>query len=335
MNLLEAISYSELRIKAGGVGSGPNAPCPQCGPKSGKDKNTESGEKFKGPKGGKTPKPLGDVGFQPISGKKPSGASKLYEKYKETQQKGTESMQHFKEHAPQTKGKPINEGDIVKTTKPMTVWNQKTGNNDTYPPGKKVTVINILPKVGQADQMISVQVSKHHDPDYMKMNDVVLHKSVGGTITPEPVPTSKIKVQYTSNDGAQVTVVKSPKEPGEYEPKTLKEMASKPSPYKGTFEKLDKVTPVPKEIEEEYMPEKYEKHTTYIFDSETKESGTGVTVYVHRYPDRVTVQEQHYTRFSHIDKPLITWKYDNVEKARLMLQKRYSIKIGHKELKKL
>lgn len=275
MNLAESMILSELR--AGGPGSGPNAPCPQCGPGS------KSGD--------------GNV-------KAPKAPSAV----------------------------PIKEGDTVKIKKPISVWNQKTGNNDVYQPGKKVVVLNVLPKVGTADQMISVQVSRHHDADYMKMNDVELHKSVGGTITPEPVPNSKVKVQYLSSDGAQVTVVKTPQNK-EYDPQTLKEMAGRPSSFKGDFERLEKVVPVAKEIAEEYMPDKYEPHTSYIFDA-SKESGVGATVWVHRYDDHVTVQEQHYTRFSHIDKPLITWRYDNVEKARVMLSKRYSIKIGYNELKK-
>lgn len=266
MNLLEALTLSELRIYAGGQGSGPNAPCPQCGPKH------------------------GNVG--------------------------------------------IKEGDVVKIKKPITVWNQKTGNNDTYHPGKKVIVLNVLPKVGHADQMISVQVHKHHDAEYMKMNDVELHKSVGSTIEPEEVQKSKIKVQYISNDGAQVTVVKTNPETKEYDPLTLQEMAQRASSFKGSFDRLEKVGNLPKEVAEEYMPDRYEAHTSYIYDA-SKPNGTGTTVWVHRYPDHVTVQEQHYMKYGHIDRPLITWRYDNVEKARKMLSKRYSIKVGHKELKKL
>src|SRR6266446_1504121 len=94
-----------ISIYGGGAGSGPSAPCPQCGP-----------------------------------------------------------------------GHKLEPGDIVKTKADVKLWNQKTGSIDTFPPGTKAKLVNVLHKIGTNDQMVSVTIKKHHDPEYMKMKDVELHR---------------------------------------------------------------------------------------------------------------------------------------------------------------
>src|ERR1700679_1952654 len=105
---------SSIAIYAGGVGSGPNAPCPQCGPHGG-----------------------------------------------------------------------INKGDKVKLNPAAVVRNPKSGAKTTFDPDTIAIVNNVLPKVGNADQMVGI-VSEHDQKNgkygnmgYVKMQDLTLHKAVG------------------------------------------------------------------------------------------------------------------------------------------------------------
>jgi len=255
LNLMEAISISELM--AGGPGSGPTAPCPQCGHH-------------------------GSTG--------------------------------------------IHEGDIVRIQKPLTVWNQKTGNNDTYPVGKRVTVINILPKIGTASQMIAVQAHKNHDPEYMKMEDVKLHKSIGKTIEPEPVPKSQVIQKFTSNDGSSMTYVKTP-QTREYDPRTLKDLANQTSRYKGKFDQVEKVDGADGNITRLYDTSKVPSDAWGREGAPTAAPRPGVTLWVHRYSDHVTIQEQSYLRWGQKASGIISWTYKNIGMAFGMLKKRYGISI--------
>jgi hypothetical protein len=230
-------------------------------------------------------------------------------------------------HGPNCGRPKINEGDIVKIQKPISVWNQKTGDNDTFKPGTKATVLNVLPKVGTADQMLSVQVKRHHDAEYMKMDDVKLHKAAGpSTVETEPVPKSKIKQQFLSNDGSTMTVVKSP-EMKEYTPRTIQEMADQPSRYKGQFEKIEKVDGADNQTTRVYDTSKVPSTAWGREGAPTAAPRPGVTLWVHRYPDHVTVQEQPYQRWGQKVTGIIQWRYNNVGKAFGMLKKRYGISI--------
>src|SRR5579864_1636851 len=107
MNLASTLDI--LDVHAGGQGSGPSAPCPQCGPH-------------------------GDA-------------------------------------------KNVEKGDLVRFNHPVTVpteWGPQTYKKDTA-----AIVMNILPKVGDADQMLAVRVamagaSHIVESHYIKMSDVRL-----------------------------------------------------------------------------------------------------------------------------------------------------------------
>ena len=239
MNLLEAISLSEL--KAGGPGSG-------CrGPNCGRPRSRDLSDNMLKQIWKKTPAPEPvRIAYPKITPKSTpikelSPPQKLYRQFLRKQAEGVEKMQSHIPTAILKDGTSVKEGDTVKVLKPIVAWNQKTGNNDTYPAGKKATVVNVLPKVGTASQQISVQVKKHHDPTYFGADDVKLHKSAGPTtIETEPVPKSKIKQQFTSNDGSQVTIVKT-QETRDYEPRTIKDLANQSSRFKGQFDQVEKV----------------------------------------------------------------------------------------------
>jgi hypothetical protein len=220
----------------------------------------------------------------------------------------------------------MHEGDIVKIQKPVSVWNQKTGNNDKYGPGTKATVLHVLPKIGSAPQILSIQVKKHHDPTYFSVDDVKLHKSVGETIDPKPVPKSQIKQSFTSNDGSQVTFVKS-QQTRDYDPRTIKDLANQPSRFKGKFDQVEKVDGADNNITRIYDTSKVPSRAWGVEGAPTAAPRPGVTLWVHRYPDHVTVQEQSYLRWGQKARGMIEWKYNNIGQAFGMLKKRYGISI--------
>lgn len=272
-------------IHAGGPGSGPNAPCPQCGPHG---------------------------------------------------------------------GKTISEGDTVKMKSGAKVFNPQTGERYDFPKGTKLTVVHVLPKVGNADQIVSVTTGgKHEDvrpTAYANMADLELHKSgITHQVTPvapnelplwsnpkfhpqvkewkkldiQPVPKSKVVTRYKSADGANVTVVKPADDKSETSTKNL---ATTESRFKGKFQLMEKV-------------EGADGQTTRIYDSSNipatgwkREGGSaaskpGATVWVHRYANKVVIQEQSYTRWSGKTKGLVTFRYKNIGKAFGMMKRRYGISI--------
>jgi len=256
MNLLQTID-----VHAGGQGSGPNAPCPQCGPASGKAHELEP-------------------------------------------------------------------GDIVTLKSPIKVWNQKTGNNDTFPAGTKAKVVNILPKIGTADQMISVNVHKHHDAEYFKMKDVELHK-VGNKEQVEdikPVRKGMIIAKFKTADGADVTWVRS-KEEKESSPKTLKEISQTPHSMKGEFNLFDKIPG--KQDRPGY------KRSTTVYDTTPlkphMQQGKGAVLWVNTYSKKgaikeVVVQEQNHTTYGTKTRGMLSFSYKNAAQAVGMLNTRYGIK---------
>jgi len=254
MNLFDTIN-----VHAGGQGSGPTAPCPQCGPSGGKHK--------------------------------------------------------------------LEEGDFVKLKAPISVWNQKTGNNDTYPPGKVARIVNILPKVGDSPQMISVNVHKYHDPEYMKMEDVELHKpgSKEQVEDIKPVRKGMIIAKFKTADGADVTWVRS-KEEKESDPKTMKQMSTDQHRLKGQF---GLITSVPgKQDRPGY------NRVTKLYDTSQMpahlQKGAGAVVYVNTYSRKgaiksVVIQEQNYTTYANKSRGLLSFSYKNAAQAVGMLKSRYGI----------
>ena len=247
-------------------------------------------------------------------------------------------------------GRPISSGDTVKLKKPVTLWNTKTGDNDKFPAGQKAIVVDVLPKIGTADQMVKVNIvppTKNHEGEeqHVKMSDVEFEKSglthqvnpIGHTELPmytnpkfhptggdwkkldiQPVPKGQVQLKYKTSDGANVTIVKA-KDAPEHDPRTLKEIASTPNYYKGKFNLVETVNGA-------------DDNTTRVYDSSKpslahEKEGSGAVVWVHRYPDKVTVQEQSYTKWSTKKSGLITFEYKNVGRAFGMLNRRYGIRI--------
>lgn len=222
----------------------------------------------------------------------------------------------------------IEPGDKVKLKAPITVWNQKTGNNDTYHPGKVATVVNVLPKVFDADQMVSVQVHKNHDAEYMKMKHIELHKP-GNTDQVEeikPVRKGKTIAKFETKDGAQVTWVKPQDEP-EHNIKSLMQQAEDPHRMKGSFALIDSM----KGIQDRpgYI------RVTKLYDTtgipSHLQEGRNATLYVNTYSQKgaikqVVIQEQNTTTYSQKSRGLLSFEYKNAAKAVGMLKERYGIK---------
>jgi len=295
MNLVQAISFSELL--AGGPGSGCHGP--NCG------------------------RPKGGIENFPTGGAHPKLEDQRWAAWLTRQQMLSPNIAHTKD------GKVIREGDIVKIQKPFVLWNEKTGNNDKFQPGLKAKVMHILPKVGNVDQMLSLNVQKKgHEDDrvHMKIDDVKLHKSTGGTIEPQPVPKSQVKQSFLSNDGSRVTIVRTP-ETREYNPRTIKDLANQPSRYKGQFEKIEKVNGADGNITRVYDTSKVPSGAWGRGGPSTAAPRPGVTLWVHRYSDHVTIQEQSYQRWGFKTAGRIEWQYKNVGQAFGMLKRRYGISI--------
>jgi hypothetical protein len=281
MNISEAIG---IEILAGGPGSGPNAPCPECGP-------------------------------------------------------------HHKQ---------IDEGDTVRLKKEVSLYNKRTGNNDKLPAGQKAVVVGVLPKIGNAEQMVKVNVlapSKHHEEslEHVKMADVELHKSglthqvnpIGKQDLPmyskpgfhptapgwkeldiQQVKKSQVLMKTKTSDGANLTVVR-PKSEKESDPKTLKDLAKTPSPFKGTFNPIETVSGADNQTTRIYETGK----ASYAHEKE----GPGAVVWVHQYLGKLVIQEQSYLRWSQKRQGLISFEYKNRAAGLGMLKKRYGIKIGLRE----
>lgn len=261
--------------------------------------------------------------------------SKLFKKWEQKQEVGVKKMQQWKEQhiAKTAEGTTIKNGDTVRNKVPIRLWNEKYIRFDKFPPNTKFTVINVLPKIGTADQMVSIAREKHQYAEYVKVKDVELHKAVSPEIDVQPVPKSQVKQQYTSSDGAKVTIVKS-QETKEYTPKTIQELAKMPSKYKGQFEMVDKVTGADGNITRLYDSI---RNVGKAWEQEGPSAAykSGQTVWVHRYSDKIIIQEQSYQKYGMKAKGRITWKYDKPQKFLLaalgMLKRRYGIKIPSKE----
>lgn len=331
MNLLEAISLSELQ--AGGPGSGCRGP--NCGrPRVNREVTDQDIEKV----WKKTPAPQRvNIAFPKITPKNAparelSVPQKMFRQYMKKQAEGVEKMQPLIPTAKSSDGTLVKEKDIVKLLKPDTLWNTKTGDIDKFAAGKlKGVIVNVLPKVGD-NQLVKVNIlppTKKHEADqfrYIPAQDVKLYKAAGPTtVDTEPVPKSRIKQQFISNDGAQVTIVKS-QETRDYNPRTIKDMANQPSRYKGQFDLIEKVDGA-------------DGQTTRVYDTSRasgeawrQEGGTalfrpGAVVFVDRYPDHVTIEERSYQRMGFKGKGRVQWRYNNIGQAFGMLKKRYGISI--------
>jgi hypothetical protein len=273
MNLAETINVLPL-LEAGGVGSGPNAPCPSCGPHK------------------------------------------------------------------------IEQGDTVKTKVPVKMFNNKTLEFKTFPPGTKAAVLNVLPKIGTGDQMVSV-ITKGHDPEHMKLDDVELHKKMHpdelGKLpvwthkwsrNPQapankaqdikPVPKSQTILKFKTSDGANVTWVKPHDEA--HDTKTLKDIAGESHYLKGKFELtnsvqglqdrpgLDRVT---KQYDTSGMPAHLQQGSNASIEVNTYYKGNSIK--------NVVINERNTTGYSQKIRGVLSFDYKNTAAAVGMLKSRYGI----------
>lgn len=260
---------STLDLYAGGQGSGPTSPCPQCGPHHGN----------------------------------------------------------------------IEHGDLVRFNRPVTVTTPY--GPQTYKKDTAAYVLHVLPKIGNADQMLSVNVAMpgalnilegHH----VKMDDVRLDKKGNPNIAPQAVSVAKKSetlVKFKSNDGADVTWVKRRDEP-EPDPKTIKQLAGEEHYLKGKFAIVDSVkgkqdrpgtSRITKVYDTSSMPAPYQK-------------GSGATVWVNTYKQKgaiknIIIQEQNYTTYAFKTRGILTFDYKNAAQALGMLKQRYGIKTTMNRLK--
>jgi hypothetical protein len=284
-----------IEIYAGGIGSGPNAPCPQCGPHS------------------------------------------------------------FKE------------GDKVTLKRGTSVVHPKSGGKFKFDNDEQGTVVNMLPKVGNADQMVAVQL--HHPPEdlgtgmptYARANDLVLHTPAtnispwsspskmttkgnlkpsfdksGHIVAPDPhgitikpVQKSQVIMHTTTNDGASLTWVKTP-QTSEAEAKNL---ANEEHSLKGKFNLLTGVG---------VKDEDGQNRTTRVYDTtrtplESRSVSRGSTVYVSSKTSGgkitgVNVREQN---TGHYAQKISTasFSYKNAAAAIGMLKQRYGIVTSLKRLR--
>jgi hypothetical protein len=338
MNLQESITLAEL--KAGGPGSGCRGP--NCGRPEGKMTPIQKQIWEKQA----APDPI-HIDYPKITPKNApakslSAPQKLYKDYAKKQALGPENMQkQFGHVAKTTDGTIIKEGDIVKLLKPDTLWNMKTGDVDRFPAGKlKGVVVNVLQKVGdnQAVKLNIMPPTKNHEADqfrYLPAQDLQLHKAAGPTtIETAPVKNSQILQQFKSVDGATVTYVKTP-QTKDYTPRTIEQLASLPSRYKGQFQQIDKVIGAADNITRIYDSSKVPSTKWGVEGPATAASRPGATVFVDRYPNKIVVEERPYQKWGFRSRGPIQWTYDHPQKYLLQalgtLKKRYGISIPSKE----
>lgn len=300
MNLLHtiAINYSleiDRRILAGGAGSGPNAPCPQCGPSH---------------------------------------------------------SDHS--HSPSPARDPISKGDQVRTKTEVTMFNKKNGNIDKVPAGTVMHVLNVLPKVGHADQMVSVDAGKKYDAEYMKLSDVEMHKPLkekfalnpkGDFDNPlfskpgfkpktdeekdadiKPVRKSDTIIKFQTADGANVTWVKPHGEQSEYTPKTMQELSTTAHPQKGNFSQIDVVKGIQDRSGYARVTRMYDTSNLPAYHQTKSGASVWVDSYVRKGSIKeVKVHEQSYVKYGNKIRGGITFSYKNSAQAVGMLKSRYGI----------
>ena len=278
-----------IELYFGGPGSGPNAPCPNCGPHN--------------------------------------------------------KIQH-----------QLQEGDTVKLTHPAKMFHEKSGDNRTIPAGTKATVLNILPKVGTADQMMSVHV-EGHDPDYIPMNhaelsharteDLPIYTKPWFKPSPEsdkawrkqdiqPVPKSQTIMTTTTSDGAKLTWVK-PKDEEAPDYKSMQQLSREPHSLKGDFIRQATVPVYNPKSDEQGKNTVTRMYDTSLTPQQARMSNSGATIWVKGTTSEgkitgVNIREQNYTQHAQTTST-ITFEYKNSAKAVGMLKKRYGISLNLKSLR--
>lgn len=279
MNLQSTIS-----IYAGGTGSGPTAPCPQCGPHG------------------------------------------------------------------------IGEGDKVKVKDGAHIINQG-GSKMSFAPGTVATVVNILPKVGTADQMAGIisvkdqKDGKFGNMGHVKIDDLVLHQKMHeealgklplftkswfkNPTVPEykkqdiqPVSKKSVIMQTTTHDGAKLTWVK-PQDEAKPSYKSMQQLSQEPHSLKGKFTRTVNAPGYDPELNEKGTNRNASVYDTSKTPAESREVNKGATVWVSTNTSGgkitgVSIKEANYVKPA-ARTNTIQFDYQNAAKAVGMLKQRYGI----------
>lgn len=258
---------TSIALTAGGKGSGPTAPCPQCGPrprgfvphsgkKGRKGKVEYEGKTFKGPKA----KPLPTTVKEPLGGPKllapgkhvmqPAPKNRYSERdliYRKGQEPKPDPQDLLRRQGTYKKipkyAHNLEEGDTATLAAPVQKsWEDKEhGEKDKHwPVGTKVKVGVIHPpepgKPALAD--VTFRIGRHTYKDKLEVTDLKLHEKHPDNVPKidvKDVRPSKIKSQSTLDDGAKYTVMK---------PKADKDMEAnyggklRPHTLKGKFREV-------------------------------------------------------------------------------------------------
>lgn len=191
-------------IKAGGPGSGCNGP--NCGRPEKKYNGPEG--KSAAERGGNAPAPF---------------YKKSMDKQSVEQEKaGQKEMRQWRQQQPLAKSTStvIQKGDEVKTLKVTRAFDNNKLEFKNYKPGTTLTVMEVLPKVGNNPQLMSVQYPQG-DMVHMSVDDARLHKTLEGIqekpawkirqeigLAPDNVRPGRIAQQTETSTGARYTQLK-------------------------------------------------------------------------------------------------------------------------------
>lgn len=295
---------------------------------------------------------------------KKSMPSKMYDKWLKKQEKGTKDLrQTLGQHPVRNVVNNINVGDKVTLVPGAKVMNPKTGEKYELKPGSKLKVLNILPTVGNADQMASVHSETKQNRSalegvrenaYARIADLQLHTKVhedafekmpvwtkSWSRNPQspinkaqdiqPVPKSQVIMRTKTNDGADLTWVR-PKEESEGDARAL---SSRPHGLRGRFSQTSAVPAG------ELDRPGYDRKTR-IFDTTGMptylQTGSNSSVSVSTYRKGgairdIVIKEQNTTTYGHMTSAA-KFSYTNAAAAVGMLKKRYGIKISLSRLQR-
>ena len=337
-----------LSIQGGGPGSGPNAPCPQCGPHGGKETeesrriSQSDRERLRSTQPG--PKTSKDVGNIRVPRKLDSPGRRLYEKYRERQGKATK-MPAVRQTMPKPKAHPFEPGDKAVLKKETVGYDDKKMRSTKYPIGREVKVVRILEDTGVIPRHIPATVTedkrnapgKTQDARYVNEAVIVVSPGRGHTllkvpaselqllkkseenapkIENEPIRPSRVRTQYTTPDGARVTVL-NPKADDD------RELSSRAHPQKGEFKAVSGLV--------QNIVNPAQKTQVYFAQSptgkETEDALRGTTVFVHRFLDTRQAIIEEVKTLANAERSGTRWReYKSIGAANNFLRERYGIR---------
>lgn len=327
-----------IAISSGGKGSGPNAPCPQCGPKGGKHEGPEDvrlpNDLRKGLRSTQPgPATSKDVGNIRVPKKLDSPGRRQYEQYKERQKTPVRPPGVKRVTMPKPKAHPFEPGDKATLTKAAKGYNEKTYQRESYPIGRNVTVVRILDDTGTIPQHIPgvgehrlvneavavVSPGRGHALIKVPVSEMQLLKK-GEENTPKieqaRIRPSAVQVQYTTADGARATVL-NPKAVND------KELQTKEHPQKGEFKEVSGLV--------QNIANPAQKTQVYFAQSpvgkENDDPLRGTTIFVHRFLDTRQAIIEEVKTLANAERSGTRWReYKSIGAANNFLKERYGIR---------